>query len=98
MFKKSIYLVSIFALFTGCVEKNPEITTYDLSNYWFNMKSLNDNKTVLSKSFIEQYDNGVKSDEYKDFTVYKKSKTLKYLFREKCQAKYRQRITFRYTI
>ena len=75
MFKKSIYLVSIFALFTGCVEKNPEIISYDLSNYWFNMKSLNDNKTVLSKSFIEQYDNGVKSDEYTDFTVYKKSKT-----------------------
>ena len=75
MFKKSIYLLSIFALFTGCVEKNPEITTYDLSNYWFNMKSLNENKTLLSKSLISQYNDGVKSDEYEDFTVYKKNKT-----------------------
>jgi hypothetical protein len=75
MFKKNISLIAILALFTGCIEKNIENQTYDLSNYWFNMKSLNDNKTVLSKSFIEQYDNGVKSDEYTDFTVYKKSKT-----------------------
>ena len=75
MFKKNICLLSIIALFTGCLEKNPEITTYDLSNYWFNMKSLNENKTLLSKSFIEQYNNGIKSDEYEDFTIYKKSKT-----------------------
>lgn len=75
MFKKNMYLILTMALFTGCLEKNPEITSYDLSNYWFNMKSLNDNKTILSKSLISQYNDGVKSDEYEDFTVYKKNKT-----------------------
>lgn len=75
MFKKNIYLIIFISLFTGCVEKNPEIISYDLSNYWFNMKSLNDNKTILSKSLISQYNDGVKSDEYEDFTLYKKDKT-----------------------
>jgi hypothetical protein len=75
MFKKNIFLISILALFVGCSQKEPSIKTYDLTTYWFNMKSLNDNKILLNKSLIEEYDNGAKSNEYPDFTVYKKSKT-----------------------
>jgi hypothetical protein len=74
MFKKNICLISILALFVGCSQKEPSIKTYDLTTYWFNMKSLNDNKTLLNKSLIEQYDDGIKSNEYTDFTVYKKNK------------------------
>ena len=74
MFKKNICLISILALFVGCSQKEPSIKTYDLTNYWFNMKSLNDNKTLLNKSLIEQYNDGIKSNEYTDFAVYKKSK------------------------
>jgi hypothetical protein len=73
MFKKNICLISILALFIGCSQKEPSIKTYDLTTYWFNMKSLNNSKTLLSKSLIEEYNNGVKSNEYPDFRVYKKS-------------------------
>ena len=73
MFKKNICLISILALFVGCSQKESSIKTYDLTNYWFNMKSLNNGKTLLSKSLIEEYNNGVKSNEYPDFRVYKKS-------------------------
>ena len=74
MFKKNISLISILALFIGCAHKEPNLKTYDLTNYWFNMQSLSDNKTLLNKSLIEQYNDGIKSNEYADFTVYKKNK------------------------
>ena len=48
MFKKNISLIALLALFTGCVEKNVENQTYDLSSHWFNKKELANNKIILN--------------------------------------------------
>ena len=48
MFKKNICLIAILALFTGCVQKNVQIETYDLSNHWFNVEKLDNNKYKLN--------------------------------------------------
>lgn len=75
MFKKSIYSIAVLALFSGCAQKDVSVSSYDLANHWFNVKSLNDNKVVLNKNFTEQYNDGHKTSSYTDFNVYKKSKT-----------------------
>lgn len=74
MFKKSIYTISVLALFTACTQKDVNVNSYDLATHWFNIKSLNDNKVVLNKNYTEQYNNGHKTSSYTDFNVYKKSK------------------------
>ena len=75
MFKKNICAIAVLALFTGCVQKDFSMNTYDLSNHWFNVKSLNDNKIVLNKNFTEQFNDGEKTSSYIDFKIYKKDKT-----------------------
>lgn len=77
MFKKNICLVAVMAMFVGCVQKNPELETYDLSNHWFNIKSLNDNKVLLNKNIVVQYTDGIKTSSYEDFNIYKKNITDK---------------------
>ena len=74
MFKKNIFAIVVLALFTGCVQRDISINSYDLSNHWFNFKILNDNKIVLNKNFTEQYNNGLRTNIYADFNLYKKSK------------------------
>ena len=73
MFKKNICVIAVLALFTGCVQKDFSMNSYDLSNHWFNVKSLNDNKVVLNKNFTEQYNDGSRTSAYTDFNLYKKS-------------------------
>lgn len=73
MFKKNICVIAVLALFTGCVQKDFSMNSYDLSNHWFNVKSLNDNKIVLNKNFTEQYNDGSRTSAYTDFNLYKKS-------------------------
>jgi hypothetical protein len=73
MFKKNISLIAILALFTGCIEKNIENQTYDLSNYWFNMKNLSNNKIVLNKNLTQQFNDGNETSKYTDYVVYKKA-------------------------
>ena len=75
MFKKNICLIAILALFSGCVQKNVQNETYDLSNHWFNAENLNNNKVILNKNFTEQFNDGEKTSSYIDYKVYKKSKT-----------------------
>ena len=74
MFKKNIFAIVVLALFTSCVQRDISINSYDLSNHWFNFKILNDNKIVLNKNFTEQYNNGLRTNIYADFNLYKKSK------------------------
>ena len=50
MFKKNICLIAVFALFTGCVQKNVQIETHDLANHWFNTENLNNNKIIFNKN------------------------------------------------
>ena len=75
MFKKSIYAITVLTLFTACSQKDLSVNSYDLATYWFNVKSLNDNKVILNKNVTEQYNDGHKTSSYIDFNVYKKSKT-----------------------
>ena len=75
MFKKNICLIAIIALFTGCVQKNVQIETYDLSNHWFNVEKLDNNKIIFNKNFTEQFNDGEKTSSYIDFKIYKKDKT-----------------------
>ena len=75
MFKKNICLIAILALFTGCVQKNVQIETYDLSNHWFNVEKLDNNKIIFNKNFTEQFNDGEKTSSYIDFKIYKKDKT-----------------------
>lgn len=75
MFKKNICLIATLALFTGCVQKNVQIETYDLSNHWFNVEKLDNNKIIFNKNFTEQFNDGEKTSSYIDFKVYKKGKT-----------------------
>ena len=75
MFKKSIYAITVLTLFTACSQKDLSVTSYDLATYWFNVKSLNDNKVILNKNVTEQYNDGHKTSSYVDFNVYKKNKT-----------------------
>ena len=75
MFKKNICAVAVLALFTGCVQKDLSMNTYDLANHWFNVKSLNDDKIVLNKNFTQQYNDGSRTSAYTDFNIYKKNKT-----------------------
>ena len=58
MFKKNICLIAILALFTGCVQKNVQNETYDLSNHWFNVEKLDNNKIIFNKNFTEQFNDG----------------------------------------
>ena len=74
MFKKNICLIAVFALFTGCVQKNVQIETHDLANHWFNTENLNDNKIIFNKNFTEQFNDGKKTSSYIDFKIYKKGK------------------------
>ena len=74
MFKKNICLIAILALFTGCVQKNVQIETYDLSNHWFNVEKLDNNKIIFNKNFTEQFNDGEKTSSYIDFKIYKKGK------------------------
>ena len=73
MFKKNISLIAVLALFTGCVEKNVENQTYDLSNHWFNMKNLSNNKIVLNKNLTQQFNDGSETSKYTDYVIYKKA-------------------------
>lgn len=75
MFKKNICLIATLALFTGCVQKNVQIETYDLSNHWFNVEKLDNNKIIFNKNFTEQFNDGEKTSSYIDFKIYKKDKT-----------------------
>jgi len=75
MFKKNICTIAILALFTGCVQKNVPVENHDLSNYWLNSKSLNNDKIIVNKNFTEQYNDSHQTSNYVDFSVYKKSKT-----------------------
>ena len=75
MFKKNICLIAILALFTGCVQKNVQNETYDLSNHWFNVEKLDNNKIIFNKNFTEQFNDGEKTSSYIDFKIYKKDKT-----------------------
>ena len=75
MFKKSIYAITVLTLFTACSQKDLSVNSYDLATYWFNVKSLNDNKVILNKNVTEQYNDGHKTSSYVDFNVYKKNKT-----------------------
>ena len=75
MFKKNICLIAVFALFTGCVQKNVQIETHDLANHWFNTENLNHNKIIFNKNFTEQFNDGKKTSSYIDFKIYKKDKT-----------------------
>ena len=75
MFKKNICAIAVLALFTGCVQKDLSMNSYDLANHWFNVKSLNENKIVLNKNFTEQYNDGSRTSAYTDFNLYKKNKT-----------------------
>ncbi|MFA9240259.1 MAG: hypothetical protein ACEQSQ_10290 [Candidatus Paceibacteria bacterium] len=75
MFKKSIYAITVLSLFTACSQKDLSVNSYDLATYWFNVKSLNDNKVILNKNVTEQYNDGHKTSSYVDFNVYKKNKT-----------------------
>ena len=75
MFKKNICLIAILALFSGCVQKNVQIETYDLSNHWFNVEKLDNNKIIFNKNFTEQFNDGEKTSSYIDFKIYKKDKT-----------------------
>ena len=75
MFKKNICLIAVFALFTGCVQKNVQIETHDLANHWFNTENLNNNKIIFNKNFTEQFNDGEKTSSYIDFKIYKKDKT-----------------------
>ena len=75
MFKKNICLIAILALFTGCVQKNVQNETYDLSNHWFNVEKLDNNKIIFNKNFTEQFNVGEKTSSYIDFKIYKKDKT-----------------------
>ena len=74
MFKKNICLIAILALFTGCVQKNVQNETYDLSNHWFNVEKLDNNKIIFNKNFTEQFNDGEKTSSYIDFKIYKKGK------------------------
>ena len=74
MFKKNICLIAVFALFTGCVQKNVQIETHDLANHWFNTENLNNNKIIFNKNFTEQFNDGKKTSSYIDFKIYKKGK------------------------
>ncbi len=73
MFKKNIYTIPFLVLFTACVQKDLSINSYDLANYWFNIKKLEDNKLVLNKNFTQQFNDGYKTNTYTDFNLYKKS-------------------------
>ena len=75
MFKKNICLIATLALFIGCVQKNVQIETYDLSNHWFNVEKLDNNKIIFNKNFTEQFNDGEKTSSYIDFKIYKKDKT-----------------------
>lgn len=75
MFKKSICTITVLSLFTACSQKDVSVNSYDLATYWFNVKSLNDNKVILNKNVTEQYNDGHKTSSYVDFNVYKKNKT-----------------------
>ena len=75
MFKKNICLIAILALFSGCVQKNVQNETYDLSNHWFNVEKLDNNKIIFNKNFTEQFNDGEKTSSYIDFKIYKKDKT-----------------------
>lgn len=79
MFKKNISLIAVLALFTGCVQKNVENQTYDLSNHWFNMKDLSNNKIVINKNLTQQFNDGSETSKYTDYIVYKKDKELSQL-------------------
>lgn len=74
MFKKNICLIAVLALFTGCIQKNVQIETYDLANHWFNAENLNNNKIIFNKNFTEQFNDGKKTSSYIDFKIYKKGK------------------------
>ena len=79
MFKKNISLIAVLALFTGCVQKNVENQTYDLSNHWFNMKDLSNNKIVINRNLTQQFNDGSETSKYTDYIVYKKAKELSQL-------------------
>lgn len=76
MFRKNISLIAVLALFTGCVEKNFENQTYDLSNHWFNMKNLANNKIVINKNLTQQFNDDIETSKYTDYVVYKKAQEL----------------------
>ena len=73
MFKKNISLIAVLALFTGCVQKNVENETYDLSTHWFNKKELANHKIILNKNLTLQYNDGSETSKYTDYVVYKKA-------------------------
>ncbi len=76
MFKKNICLLTILALFVGCAQKNvTTIETHDLSNYWFNMKDLSNNKVVLNKNLTQQFNDGNETSRYTDYILYKKDQS-----------------------
>ena len=76
MFKKNICLLTILGLFAGCAQKNmTTIETHDLSNYWFNMKDLSNNKVVLNKNLTQQFNDGNETSRYTDYILYKKDQS-----------------------
>ena len=76
MFKKNICLLTILGLFVGCVQKNvTTVETHDLSNYWFNMKDLSNNKVVLNKNLTQQFNDGNETSRYTDYILYKKDQS-----------------------
>jgi hypothetical protein len=79
MFKKNICAIAVLALFTGCVQKNIENQTYDLSSHWFNMKDLSNNKIILNKNLTHGFNDGSETSKYTDYIVYKKTKDLNQL-------------------